>query len=110
MMTNAKKEFIKEAKGKTVLCAKIAHGYYGYGLPDDRKKYHLPCGYGKAEYKAFLQSLNFAYDAGYGTQELHGTIWYTDGTYSDRYVYDGAECWEYRKAPVIPEYLKKGER
>ncbi|NBW23325.1 MAG: hypothetical protein EBR82_86815 [Caulobacteraceae bacterium] len=59
---------------------------------------------------AFLHRLDFEYDRGYGTQELFGTIWYTDGTWSGRYEYDGAEEWVHRKIPVIPEYLKKVER
>jgi len=49
----------------------------------------------------FLASLDFIYDAGYGGQELYGTIWYTDGTWSERGEYDGSEWWEYKKCPEI---------
>lgn len=52
------------------------------------------------------------YDAGYGSQELSGTIWYTDGTWSERVEYDGSEWWAYRCRPEIPtfqEVLTKSE-
>ena len=47
------------------------------------------------------------YDAGFGGQELHGIIWYADGTWSERYSYDGEEEWVHCHVPEIPEYLKK---
>lgn len=31
-----------------------------------------------------LPNLDFIYDNGYGSQELDGTIWYTDGSWSER--------------------------
>ena len=33
-----------------------------------------------------------------------GTIWYTDGTWSDREEYDGDEWWEHRVCPEIPDH------
>jgi len=50
-----------------------------------------------------LPHLNFIYDNGYGGQELFGTIWYTDGTWSERGEYDGSEWWVYHKCPPLPE-------
>jgi len=47
--------------------------------------------------------LNFDYDDGFGTQYLEGTIWYSDGTWSDRCEYDGSEWWSYRSCPPIPK-------
>ena len=102
---NAKAEFIEEVKGKLVLCADIAH--YLDGASRNVKNILLPRDYTPAEYDAFLQSLDFVYDAGFGAQELYGIIWYTDGTWSTRYEYDGSEEWRQRRVPVIPEYLKK---
>ena len=49
-----------------------------------------------------LPNLDFEYDAGYGDQDVHGNIWYTDGTWSERAEYDGAEWWEHKKCPDIP--------
>lgn len=49
-----------------------------------------------------LPNLDFIYDNGYGSQELDGTIWYTDGSWSERVEYDGYEWWEHREKPKIP--------
>ena len=53
-----------------------------------------------------LPQLDFCYDNGYGGQELYGTIWYTDGTWSARDEYDGSEWWAYRECPELPEGAK----
>ena len=53
-----------------------------------------------------LPQLDFDYDSGYGRQYLYGTIWYKDGTWSDRDEYDGSEWWAYRKCPELPEGAK----
>ena len=45
--------------------------------------------------------------SGYGGQELFGTIWYEDGTWSDRGEYDGSEWWNYNKCPDIPDDVKR---
>lgn len=105
---NAKAEFIEAVEGKVVLCADIAHHLDGYS--SKATNILLPRDYTPAEYDAFLQSLDFGYDAGFGLQELFGIIWYTDGTWSSRYEYDGSEEWERRRVPVVPEYLKKATR
>jgi hypothetical protein len=49
-----------------------------------------------------LPKLDFEYDNGYGGQYLEGTIWYSDGTWSDRGEYDGLEWWEHRECPSLP--------
>ena len=48
-----------------------------------------------------LPRLDFEYDSGWGSQELEGTIWYSDETWSDRGEYDGSEWWEHRKCPPL---------
>ena len=101
-MRNAKAEFIDEVEGKSVLCAWVM-----YAPNDDETTYNLCMHYTTTEYDAFLQSLDFVYNAGFGGQELYGVIWYADGTWSERYVYDGEEEWVHRRVPVVPEYLKK---
>lgn len=49
-----------------------------------------------------LPKLDFEYDNGYGLQRLEGTIWYCDGTWSERGEYDGAEWWEHRECSPLP--------
>lgn len=70
------------------------------------KTYPLPVNYTKEQLADFLGLLNFEYDAGYGGQELYGTIWYENGTYSQRGEYDGSEWWEHCKCPEIPAELR----
>lgn len=50
-----------------------------------------------------LPRLNFSYDSGYGRQYIVGTIWYTDGTWSERAEYDGSEWWVHHECPPLPE-------
>ncbi len=49
--------------------------------------------------KDVLPMLEFEYDCGFGSQELNGYIWYTDGTWSNRGEYDGSEWWQHQSRP-----------
>ena len=105
--TNAKEEFLAHVKnsGKVVKAVDIQLGYYY--KEDEQVSKTLKVGYTDEEYEAFLESLNFSYDSGYGGQELYGTIWYVGGTWSSRGEYDGSEWWEYNNCPKIPKELLK---
>lgn len=88
------------------LTVRCVHLYYcGYPLdPDKEPKY--PFLKEGEDLELFLKKCDeFEYDSGYHNQNLEGTIWYTDGTYSNRYEYDGSECWEYQIVPEIPPHL-----
>jgi hypothetical protein len=98
---NAKEEFIKHIGGRKVLCAKI-HGDYG-----DPAVFNLTTGWGLYDWSKFLTDIDFEYDSGYGGQNLFGTIWYSDGTWSDRGEYDGSEWWDYHICPPIPTELNR---
>ena len=106
-MTNCKKEFLEETKGLEILCADIE---YGDDYWDESSKKHatLQVGFSDNELALFLSAINFEYDAGYGGQEVFGTIWYKDGTWSERGEYDGSEWWEHKTRPEIPDELCKG--
>jgi hypothetical protein len=56
----------------------------------------------EGELAEVLPQLNFDYDSGFGGQNLYGTIWYSDGTWSSRGEYDGSEWWQYNKCPELP--------
>ena len=58
------------------------------------------------EFKATTSSDAWKYDSGYGTQELFGVIWYSDGSHSRRGEYDGSEWWEYVPTPEVPAWLR----
>lgn len=72
---------------------------------EDRNVKYVCVNYFKREIKGTLPEvlplLDFEYDSGYGGQELFGTVWYTDGTWSERGEYDGSEWWEHKKCPDI---------
>jgi len=106
-MANAKEEFIKHVGNRIVTCALIDYSPYSFRDEDEKEDcaYRLRVGYTQEEYDAFVDSLDFVYDNGYGIQQLYGKIWYNDGTWSDRYEYDGSECWDYHCVPTIPDEL-----
>jgi hypothetical protein len=107
-MQNAKDELLKHIGNKTIKCAYILYGddYYDTDEPDPRKHIILKVKHTPKEWEEFLKELNFMYDSGYGGQELFGNIWYTNNNWSERGEYDGAEWWEYKELPEIPEELK----
>lgn len=69
-------------------------------------KFRLKKGYSTDKLANFFINLDFEYDAGYGGQELYGTVWLIDGTWLSRGEYDGSEWWVHNKLPKIPNYLK----
>lgn len=104
MNTNAKEEFLKHTEPHSVKCATIAFGDEYY---DNRKEYNLPVCWSSTDLSNFLSCIDQNYDSGYGGQELFGTIWYNDGTWSTRGEYDGSEWWEHHECPIVPKELIK---
>ena len=101
---NAKSEFLLHIQSRELLCCQIYHGdEHGKG----RKEFILTTGYTKDEYITFIESLDFEYDSGFGGQEIFATIWYKDGTWSDRWEYDGSEGYQYNICPNIPGHLNR---
>lgn len=60
------------------------------------------------EWLAFLEGLRFNYDNGFGSQELFGVVWFKDGSWLERYEYDGSEKWILKRTPDIPQILQRG--
>jgi len=89
---NAKKELLEHADGRAIQYVKVER-FLSY----DKKEVIA----GEAD--DVLPRLDFDYDCGWGTQHLIGTIWYTDGTWSERGEYDGSEWWEHRERPPLPK-------
>ena len=105
-MANAKEEFLRMVRGEAVLCAFISYrDCWEYDSPGSQ--HALPATYTEEQYNAFVESLDFQYDSGYGGQELFGTVWFKDGTWADRGEYDGSEWREHHVCPAIPNYLIK---
>lgn len=101
--TNAKSEFLNHISGRQVLCAQIQKDEYG----DNISVFNLTTGWNEEDCNEFIDSLDFEYDSGYGGQCLFATIWYVDGTWSDRGEYDGSEWYEYHMCPEIPNELNR---
>ena len=99
-MSNARKELLEAVKDTAkIKCASIAYGRW----EREANKKVLKLNYTNEEDEAFLNSLDFEYDSGYGGQELFGTVWLEDGTWLSRGEYDGSEWWEHNVLPPIPE-------
>lgn len=108
-MRNAADEFADHASTipSQLLCAFVAF-VPSYGEGEDTRKFILPVDYTPKQLSAFLTGLSFEYDAGYGDQHLYGTMWFDDGTWSEREEYDGSEWWEHMTPPVIPRAVANG--
>lgn len=95
---NAKEEFLGEIRGKELICARIEYGY------EYKKVCLLHPNHDAKQLNTFLEKLNFEYDAGYGGQELFGTILFKD-SYSTRGEYDGSEWWVNHAMPTPAEVI-----
>lgn len=102
-MINAKEEFIGFVRDRKLVCATVSFEFWEGDIQSF--KTHLKCNYTPEEYEEFLNKLDINYHDGYGSQHMFGTVWFLDGTWADRCDYDGAEWWEIRQRPEIPEYL-----
>ena len=49
------------------------------------------------------------YDSGFGGQEIAKDliVVFTDGSWLERYEYDGSECWEYNESPIKKKDAEK---
>lgn len=108
-MRNAKQEmetfFARRLNPKrTLVCAEVTHAKDAY--EDDGCDYNLAADYSEEEYARWLQSLDFEYNAGFGGQELFGTLWFSDDTWAYRGEYDGSEWWMFCERPEIPQDLQ----
>jgi hypothetical protein len=100
-MANAKEEFLHHIAGRSVACA-VVYDYVGEG-----RIFELPVFYSEEELKRFLTELDFDYDEDYPPYDHYGTIWYTDGTWSERNYNDYNIKWVFVAAPRIPDSLKR---
>lgn len=104
-MLNAREEFEKHIDNiASVKCAMLCWGDPEYNWRNKEvERVFLYPGFTEQDYKDFLDRIHVNYDNGYGGQNLFGTIWYTDGTWSDRREYDGSEWWEHQTCPAYPD-------
>tara|TARA_Y100000592_G_C5220665_1_gene199298 strand:+ start:152 stop:526 length:375 start_codon:yes stop_codon:yes gene_type:complete len=113
-MTNARKELLEILEKFNVkleaAVINIDSGFCeSYELTEDEEnggfgRVHvgdaeLKPNYTDSEYNKFMIAIDQNYNSGYGTQELSGVLWFTDGTWATRGEYDGSEWWEHHVRP-----------
>ena len=103
-MTNAREEMLELMEGKEIKCAEVTTGRDRY-KKEEYRTIVLKVGHDEEDYAKFLNDLNFEYYAGFGGQELYGTVWFKDNTWAERGEYDGSEWWEVHSLPDIPKDL-----
>lgn len=104
-MAIARDEFLAHIKDKPKIVAAVLEDVHW--SHDEKWCFILYPHYTDEEYEKFLADIKISYDEGYGSQEVDGTIWFDDGSFSDRGEYDGSEWWEYQKAPDLPKRPKE---
>lgn len=91
---------LKDAHNVTIKAANLS---VGDGFTERPTAYTLYPDHSGDEYTAFLEQLaTLDYDNGFGSQELHGYVWFTDGTWAERREYDGSEWWVRVTKPAFP--------
>ena len=109
-MRNAKKELLNHAGQRKLKAAHVERVIRSVGKDGKRGRnccsFYLFPDYTEQELTDFLSSLDFEYNAGFGSQELFGTLWFDDGTWSERFEYDGSERWQNHELPPVPDREK----
>ncbi|WP_456390639.1 hypothetical protein [Hydrogenimonas sp.] len=97
-MVNAKEEILDTIHAAGKFLEDIAYARICV-LDDnfDKKEVWIFCKHGLQKN---LRALDFDYDEGYGAQELFGVVVFTDGSWLERYEYDGAESWVHKRTPT----------
>lgn len=115
---NAKAEFIARTAiitscgTREIKCVELSFEDMPWGFDEDGDATYEPTpiclkvGWNAEDMETFLNAIDRDYDSGYGRQYLFGTIWYTDGTWSERGEYDGSEWWEHHQCPDVPDCCK----
>jgi len=107
-MKNAKEELLAAIRNVGKQIDDIAYARVCVLDDDyDKKEVWRHCKHGLQKN---LSALDFLYDEDYGAQNLFGTVVFLDGSWLERYEYDGAESWVYKRTPSVAEVFKGGER
>lgn len=122
-MRNLKQETIGAINGRTILWGIYSSCNAEYEFTDDgdiktdengndiinypHPPVALRKGYTPEDLEAFLNSMDFEYDNGYGLQEIGGIVVFTDGSWLTRGEYDGSEWWENHQLPKYTDYIKE---
>ena len=97
MKKNAKAELLEHISGKgTVVYVQVT--YMSLEVVDQPDRVI------RGTLDELLPMLDVEYDPGYGGQAQEGTIWFADGSWSERERddYDGRMLWIHRVRPALP--------
>ena len=101
MIINAQQELLKIINAINITILKIDIEYYGDVYYKDKTV---------TKHITSLDELDFDYDAGYGTQELYGTVYCKDSNdnpvWLTRGEYDGSEWWTINTIPEFYNTIK----
>ena len=104
---NAKEEFLSSIGSRPVKCVTITYApcsLWKNGEAPASQALILKYGHKETDWEEFLEKLDFEYDAGYGGQELYGTVWFSSSNeWMTRWEYDGSEGWQINSMPQIPD-------
>ncbi len=104
MPRNALIDLLDMCNQDEIICAEILVE----GGCEEKPFTSLPVNHTPVQLSAFLSIMDFDYDAGFGRQELFGTVILTDYRWLERHEYDGSEWWELKEY-TIPEICKLKE-
>ena len=104
-MENLKKETLNKIESSKhtiddIMWAKVTRIEF---FADEPTYSILKVNHNRNELNDFINSLDYCYDDGYGTQEVYGEIVFSDGSWLERHEYDGSERWALKRIPSIPK-------
>ena len=113
-MINAAEELLQELSDfskevSDIKCLWIGHEE-SYDDNDEKlyeQTFNLKIGWTEQDWQRLMYDLDFEYHDGYGCQYLFGIVWFNDGSWLERYEYDGSEGWAYKRTPKIPDNLNQ---
>lgn len=89
-MKNAQEELLEKVNKSEILCATVEYEAMEATLSSFDNEEAL---------EAFLEKLDFNYNASYGEQFVYGFVVLKDGSWLEREEYDGSEWWSLRVKP-----------
>lgn len=95
-MINAKEELLEHIKDRPVEYVRVTY-----------KPSHNKSTTYEGVLDSVINNIDFSYNNWYVRQQLFGTIWYADGSWSEREEYDGSEWWEHKYRPEINAQVRK---
>jgi hypothetical protein len=106
-MKTCKNEFECEVKGAEVECAYLYYRQYVESEKNYKSTYFiLPKNYTENQYADFLLNLDFWYDPQDMDNNIHGFIWFKDGSWSKRVLSNDCVWWDTQIRPDFESLME----